>query len=422
MNKLLFRSATLIHPESKFHNQVVDLLILDGKIEDIAQTIDVNGDDLEIINAEGCFISTGFFDLNANFGEPGNETCEDLISGTQTAVAGGFTGIALQPATEPPVHSKAGVSYILNRTSSYLTDVYPLGCISYNRAGKDLAELYDMKLAGAIAFTDGTSPINDSGLMSRALLYVKGFGGLIFSYPEDTSIAGKGKMNEGIVSTYLGMKGIPNLAEEVSISRDLYLAEYNESKIHFSTISCAGSVELIRKAKEKGIQVTCDVAVHHLVLTDEALSGFDTQYKVRPPLRTQNDVDALIAGLKDGTIDAIVSQHTPHEIEFKDVEFEIASFGIIGLQTALPLALKAGLSPALIVEKMAINPRQILHLPIPGFEKGDEVNLVLFNPEEEWTFEASTNKSKSANSPFINHKLKGKVLAVCNKKQFYYQQ
>jgi dihydroorotase len=253
--------------------------------------------------------------------------------------------------------------------------------------------------------------------MERALLYAKGFNALVFSYPEDVAIAGKAKVHEGAVSTLLGMKGIPSLAEELMIARDLYLAEYTEAPIHFSTISTARSVELIRDAKAKGLKVTCDVAAHHLVLTDEALLGFDSQYKVKPPLRTQTDVDALLQGLKDGTIDAIVSQHTPHEVEFKDVEFEIAAFGIIGLQTALPLAIRAGLPPALIIEKMAVNPRKILNIEQPALAEGRAANFVLFNSDAEWTFDKQTNRSKSSNSPFFNQNLKGRVLLTFNNSQ-----
>lgn len=422
MNTILFRSATLIYPNSEYHKKSLDVLIRDGKIEELSEKIDTGIEGIQVINAAGCYLAPGFFDLNASFGEPGYETREDLISGTLAAMSGGFTGLAIQPSTNPPIHSKSEVSYIVNRSASFLADVHPMGCISYGREGKDLAELYDMKLAGAVAFTDGNRPIGDSGLMSRALLYAKGFDGLVFSYPEDSSVAGKGKMNEGIVSTYLGMKGIPSLAEEISISRDLYLAEYNDSRIHFSTISSAGSVRLIREAKAKGIRVSCDVAAHHLVLTDEALKGFDTNYKVKPPLRGQEDVDALLEGLRDGTIDAIVSQHTPHEIEFKDVEFEIASFGIIGLQTVLPLVLRTGLPVELLVEKLSINPRKILNLPVPTLETGDIANLVLFSKDLDWVFDAGSNKSKAANSPFMGQTLKGRVLAVCNNEQFYYQQ
>jgi dihydroorotase len=281
-----------------------------------------------------------------------------------------------------------------------------------------MAEMFDMQNSGAIAFSDGNKPVSNAGLMSRALLYTKSFNGLIFSYAEDQDIAAKGKMNEGVMSTFLGMKGNPSLAEELMVSRDLYLAEYNEARIHFSTISSHRSVDLIRKAKKAGVKVTCDVAAHHLVLSEDNLEGFDSQYKVKPPLRTKTDQKALIAGLKDGTIDAIVSQHTPHEIEFKDVEFEIASFGIIGLQTVLPLALKSGLSPEMIVEKLAISPRKLLGIAIPGFDLGISANFILINPTEKWTLNEKSNKSKSYNSPFMGQELTGKVNLVYNNEQY----
>ncbi|WP_207531623.1 dihydroorotase [Desertivirga arenae] len=418
MKPVLFRSATIVHPGSEFNGKKADVLIRDGKISGIAETIEAD-EDVVLIDAAGKYLAPGFFDLNVNFGEPGFETKEGLINGILVAAAGGFTGVAVQPSTEPPVHTKNEVSYIINTTRNALVKVYPVGCISQGRAGVDLAELFDMRSAGAVAFSDGTKPVADSGLMSRALMYAKGFDGLIFSFPEDRSIAGKGKMNEGVVSTYLGMKGIPALAEEVHISRDLYLAEYNDSPVHFSTISTANSVELIRKAKSRGLKVSCDVAAHHLVLTDEELKGFDSNYKVKPPLRLQSDVDALIAGLKDGTIDAIVSQHTPHEIEFKDVEFEIASYGIIGLQTVLPLAIKAGLSTEEIVDKLAVRPRQVLNLPVPSFAEGEEANFVLFDTEQEWEYNTETNRSKAVNSPFIGSTLKGKVIVTGNNNQLF---
>ncbi|WP_259067981.1 dihydroorotase [Mucilaginibacter sp. X4EP1] len=413
---LLIKSAKIIDPNSPFNQQVVDVLIEKGVISQIAANIEA---DVDVIDAEGKFISPGFFDLNCNIGELGLETKEDLYTGTKAAAAGGFTGIALMPNTVPPVHSKAEIEYLLNRATKNLVDVYPLGAISYKREGKDLAEMYDMYLSGAKAFTDGNRPVQDAGLMERALLYAQGFDALVFSYPEDTAIAGKAKVNEGEVSTLLGMKGIPPLAEELMIARDLYLAEYTGSKIHFSTISTTRSVELIREAKRKGIEVTCDVAVHHLVLTDEALLGFDSLYKVKPPLRTRDDVNALLNGLKDGTIDAIVSQHTPHEVEFKDVEFEVAEFGIIGLQTTLSLALKTGLDINLIVEKLAISPRVILNIDIPVIAEGQAANLVLFDTEAGWDYTKNNNRSKSYNSPFIGQHLKGKVLLTLNNNHLY---
>ncbi len=413
---LLIKSATIIDPNSPFNQQKADVLIEKGVITKIASDLKAEA---ELFEADGKFLSPGFFDLNCNIGEPGLETKEDLYTGTKAAASGGFTGIALMPNTTPPVHSKAEIEYLLNRSQKNLVDVYPLGAISYKREGKDLAEMYDMYLSGAKAFTDGNRPVQDAGLMERAMLYAQGFDALIFSYPEDTAIAGKAKVNEGEISTLLGMKGIPSLAEELMIARDLYLAEYTGSKIHFSTISTTRSVELIREAKRKRLEVTCDVALHSLVLTEEVLLGFDSQYKVKPPLRTRDDLNALLEGLNDGTIDAIVTQHTPHEVEFKDVEFEVAEFGMIGLQTAFSLALKAGMNLAQIVQKLAVGPREILNVEIPSIAEGQAANLVLLDTESEWEYNRKNNRSKSYNSPFIGQNLKGKVLLTYNNNQFY---
>ncbi len=418
MKNLLIQSATILHPNSPFNGKLADVLIIDGKISEIGNKITSPNSKTVIISGKGQFLSPGFLDINVNFGEPGLETKEDIDSGCSAAVAGGFTAVALMPNTQPPIHSKAEVSYLVNKSQNTLVDILPIGCITHNREGKEMAEMFDMQRSGAIAFSDGNRPLTNAGLMSRALLYTKSFNGLVFSYAEDQDIAAKGKMNEGVMSTFLGMKGNPSLAEELMVSRDLYLAEYNESRIHFSTISTARSIDLIRNAKKAGVKVTCDVAAHHLVLTDDELEGFDSHYKVKPPLRTKADQKALIAGLKDGTVDAIVSQHTPHEIEFKNVEFEIAAFGIIGLQTVLPIALKVGLSPELILDKLVIGPRNVLGLSIPGLEVGNSANFILYNPSEEWILNEETNKSKSSNSPFIGQKLTGKVKLVCNNDQY----
>ena len=413
---LLIQSATISDPGSPFYQQVVDVLIEKGHIIKIAPGINADTDSFD---AKGKYLAPGLFDLNCNIGELGLETKEDLQTGTRAAASGGFTGLALMPNTQPPVHSKAEIEYLMNRAKNNLVDVYPLGALSYKREGKDLAEMYDMYQSGAKAFTDGNRPVQDAGLMERALLYTKGFNALVLSYPEDTAIAGKAKVHEGEVSTLLGMKGIPSLAEELMVARDLYLAEYTESRIHFSTISTERSVDLIREAKKNGLQVTCDVAVHHLLLTDEALMGFDSQYKVKPPLRTQKDVNALLKGLKDGTIDAIVSQHTPHEVEFKNVEFEVAEYGMISLQTAFSIALKAGLTVETIVQKMAINPRKILNVEVPVIAEGQKANLVVFDKDAEWTYDKFNNKSKSYNSPFIGQKLKGSVLLTYNNNRLF---
>ena len=415
LQSFLIKSCTVLDSQSTHHQKIVDVLIVEGKIKQIADTIN---SDISQIDGKGKFLAPGFFDLNVSLGEPGLETKEDFETGSKAAAAGGFTGLAVMPHQVPTTDSKSQVAYIVNKAKGNLVDFHPYGCVSQHREGKDLAEMFDMQQNGAIAFTDGDRPIQDAGLMERALLYAKGFDALVLSYPEDESIARKAKMNEGAVSTLLGMKGIPNLAEELMVVRDIYLAEYTGAKVHFSTISTAHSVELIRAAKKKGLLITCDVAAHHLVLTDEALADFDSHYKVKPPLRTSIDVKALIKGLKDGVIDAIVSQHKPQEIEFKAVEFEIAAYGMIGLQTALSLTLKAGLSPTEAVEKLAIAPRKILGLAIPTLKEGETANLVLFD-ESQWLYHSNNNYSKSANSPFLNLQLKGKVWLTCNNNQVY---
>ncbi|MEO5912113.1 MAG: dihydroorotase [Pelobium sp.] len=412
---ILIQSCNIINGNAKLAQEEMDVLIIDGKISKIGKNLSFQG---EKIDGKGKYLAPGFFDLNVSFGEPGLETKEDFETGSKAAMAGGFTGLALMPHNLPTSDSKSQIEFLVNKAKGNLIDIYPYGTISQKREGKDIAELFDMQQSGAVAFTDGDKAIQDAGLMERALLYAKGFDALIFSYPEDSSIAGKAKMNEGAMSTLLGMKGIPNLAEDLMVVRDLYLTEYTDAKVHFSTISTAHAVELIKAAKEKGINVTCDVAAHHLVLTEEALSDFDTNYKVKPPLRTAKDVKALVKGLKSGVIDAVVSQHRPQEIEYKEVEFEIAHYGMIGLQTVLPFMLKAGVSANEIVEKLALAPRRILGLEIPEIKEGKIANVVLFD-DSEWEYNEETNYSKSGNSPLLNQRLSGKVWLTCNNNQLF---
>jgi dihydroorotase len=414
---LLVKNVTVADPQSKFNNQQCDVRIENGKIKNIGKlTADKNE---TVFDGQGAFLTPGFFDLNCVAGDPGFETKEDIQTLTATAKAGGFTGLALLPQTSPVVQSKSQVEYIINRAKNNLVDVLPVGAISQNREAKELAELFDMQQAGAVAFSDGDRALQDDGFMSRALQYAKGFDALLMVYPENKSIAGKSQINESKNSVLLGMKGLPALAEEMHIARDIFLAAYNETKIHISNISTAGAVTLIRKAKKDGVKVSCDVTVHHLVFTEELLNDFDSNYKVKPPLRGKADIKALIAGLKDGTIDAITSQHRPEEIEFKNVEFEIAHYGIIALQTVLPLLLKAGLDISLIAEKLAINPRKLLNLAIPVIEEGIEANFTVFNTTEKWLYNASSNYSKSANSPLLGTELTGKVKLVYNNNQYW---
>jgi len=413
---LLITGITIADPNSQFNQKKCDVRVEQGKITAIAEGLKTSSGE-QIFDGTGSVLSPGFFDLNCSAGDPGFETREDIATVTAAAKAGGFTGLAILPNTKPVIHSKAEVEYVLNRAKGGLVDVYPVGAVSRDLEGKELAELYDMKQAGAVAFSEGNKAIADDGFMSRALQYAQGFDGLLMVYPENKSIAGKSQVNESKTSVLLGMKGIPALAEEMHISRDIFLASYLNAPVHISTVSTAGSVALIKKAKKDGVRISCDVAAHHLVFTEELLNDFDSNYKVKPPLRAKSDVKALLAGLKEGTIDAVVSQHRPHEIEFKDVEFEIAAYGIIGLQTVLPLLLRAGLDAGQIAEKLSVNPRRLLGLDVPVIAEGAEANFTIYNPSKTWVFDAEHNYSKSANSPLINKTLTGKVELVYNNKQ-----
>lgn len=414
---LLIKGVSIADPSSQFNQKICDVYVENGVITSIAKHIDPKKSD-EQIDGSGAYLSPGFFDLNCSIGDPGFETKEDIATATAAAAAGGFTGIAVLPDTEPVLHSKSGIEYVINKAKGNLVDVFPIGAISLNREGKELAELYDMQQAGAIAFSDGGNAVKDDGFMSRALQYAKGMGGLLMVYPENKSIAGKSQVNESKTSVLLGMQGAPALAEEMQISRDIYLAGYHDAPVHIQNISTAGSVALIKGAKKDGIKITCDVAAHQLVFTEELLHDFDSNYKVKPPLRGTADIKALLKGLKDGTVDAISTQHRPHEIEHKDVEFGIAAYGIIALQTALPLLIKAGLSAAQVAEKLAVAPRRILNLPVPIIEEGQQANLTLFRTDQKWLYNEERNFSKSSNSPLLNKTLTGKVVLVYNNNKY----
>jgi dihydroorotase len=414
---LLLTGVTIADPNSEFNHQKCDVRVVQGKITEIGSGLKPLENETAA-DGQGAFLTPGFFDLNCSIGDPGFETKEDIQTASAAAQAGGFTGLAVLPHTKPVVHSKAEVEYIINKAKNNLVDIYPVGAISRDLEGKELAELYDMQKAGAVAFSDGTKPVSDDGFMSRALQYAKGINGLLIVYPENRSIAGKTQINESKTSVLLGMKGMPALAEEMHISRDIFLATYHEAPVHISNISTAGAVALIKKAKKDGIKISCDVAAHHLVFTEELLNDFDSNYKVKPPLRSRADNKALLAGLKDGTIDAVSSQHRPHEPEFKNVEFEIAAYGIIALQTVLPLLVRAGMDAVQIAEKLSVNPRKLLNLKVPVIAKGEDANFTLFNLTEKWVYNHQNNYSKSRNTPLLGQTLTGKVKLVYNNNQF----
>ncbi|HLG36371.1 MAG TPA: dihydroorotase [Bacteroidia bacterium] len=429
--KILARSTQIVDPSSKHNGTVADIFIEDGIIKQIAKPgsppkdrlawASITEDADKIIEQDNLHVSPGWFDMRVNFREPGFEYKEDLTSGCNAAASGGFTGVLAMPSTFPPVHTKSEVEFITNKTKNLPVDVFVAGALSNNLEGEHLSEMFDMFSSGAIAFTDDKKSVHNAGLMLRALMYAKNFGALIISFPSEPSLTMNGKMNEGITGTMLGLKMLPSIAEEIMVTRDLYLTEYVQTKIHFATLSAKHSVELIREARKKKIPVTAEAAAHQLMLDDTSLSGFDTNYKVMPPLRNKEDREALIAGLKDGTIDVICSDHSPEDIESKQREFDHAAFGIIGLETAYAVAntaLKKVLSTEEIINKISSNPRKILNIPVPTIEEEQNANLTFFNPDKKWTFTEKHIRSRSKNSPFIGKVFTGKAVAITNKNQF----
>ncbi len=358
--------------------------------------------------------------MRANFCDPGHEYKEDLNSGLNSAAKGGFTGVMVMPDTHPATDSKSGIEYIINKTKGNIVDALPAGSLSHNCEGKEIAEMYDMHAAGAVAFTDNKKSIAKSSLLNRALLYSQSFNGLIMDFPNNQELSNGGQINEGAVSTELGLKGIPALAEELMVNRDIYLAEYCDSKIHLSNISTKKSVQLIKDAKKKGMKITADVNSYHLLLNESELLHFDNNCKVTPPLRTKDDIKALVAGLKDGTLDVICSDHTPEDIENKQCEFDHAAFGMINLQTSFAAAnssLNGKLTLNELIVKMTSAPREILNIDNPTLKEGEQANLTLFNPKATWSLQEEDIVSKSKNTPMIGKELTGKVYGVINNNQ-----
>lgn len=414
---ILIKSATIVDPGTSLNGKKTDILIEKGIITEIRTGIK-NDKNYKTIESNDLCVSPGWLDMQANFRDPGFEFKEDLHSGIKAAAQGGFTGVCVMPGTNPPLYSKSQIDYVINKTRDEIVDVYPVGCISYNHEGKDIAEMYDMKQSGAVAFSDDKKALKDAGLVMRALQYSSNIGSFIITHCNDKSIAQDGKMHEGETSTRMGLKGIPALAEEIMVQRNISILEYAGGKMHLPTISTRGSVELVKQAKAKGLQVTAGVAAHNLLLDDTKLSDFDTNYKLDPPLRGKEDLEALKRGLANGTIDVIVSDHAPEDVENKDLEFDFASNGIVALETAYAVANTAGASKVSreqLVEKLALNPRKILGLEIPHLRENAEANLTLFDPSLKWEFSLKQLKSKSRNTPFIGQTFTGKALGIINK-------
>lgn len=412
---LLIKNAVIQSPGAPLDGKKRDVLIKKGIIESIRAKIEEPR--IKTFDAKGAFISPGWMDIGVQVADPGYEHREDLESINRAAAAGGFTAIASQPNTQPTIQSKSEIHYLKSRMDDALVDIYPFGAVSENCQGKDITEIYDMHQAGAIAFTDGKRAIQNGGLMMRALQYVKAIDGIIVNPVFDESIGGSGQIHEGQMSTSLGMKGIPSLAEELMLQRDIYLLEYTASRLHVANISCAGSVELIGQAKKRGARISASVPAMNLVFTDEKLASFDTNFKVLPPLREATDVKALIKGIKSGVIDFISSNHIPWEGEHKNLEFPYAKFGAIGLETLFPLVhtfLRKQLTVTQLVTLLAINPRKVFDLEVPEIKEGANANLTIFNTNDVWKFSQADIYSKSSNTPFIGHEFVGRVLGVVN--------
>lgn len=408
---LIFKHATIIDKNSPFHNQAVDIKVENGVIAKIAKDI-ASESNFEVVQLPELQISRGWFDSSVSLGEPGYEDRETIKNGLNVAARSGFTNIALQPNGSPIADNQADISFLLSRANGAATALHPIGALTKGSEGKDIAELYDMQNAGAVAFGDYNKDLADANILKIALQYVQDFDGLVIAFAQDEKIKGKGVVHEGFVSTRLGLKGIPPLAEELQIARNLYLLEYTGGKMHIPTVSTARSVQLIREAKAKGIEVTCSVAVHHLVLTDEVLKDFDTRYKVMPPLRPQAERLALIDGIMDGTIDMITSDHNPLDIENKKMEFDLAKNGTIGLETAFG-ALMNVLPAEVIVEKFTAG-KNIFKIYNHGIEEGETASFTLFTTEGTQTFTKTDILSKSKNSAFLGQELKGRAYGIYN--------
>lgn len=407
--KVLLKSAKIIDPNSVHHQKIVDIFINGGKIDKIGTSLKIDHLDKEI-KLKDLHVSLGWFDSSVCFGEPGFEERETISNGLKTAALSGFTQIALNPNTNPVIDDNGAITSVRSKAKNQPVKLFPIGALTRKSEGKDLAEIFDMHQGGAVAFGDYKRAVMHPNLLKLALQYVQNFGGLVQSFPQDDQIAGKGLVNEEINSTRLGLKGIPALAEELQITRDLAILEYTGGKLHIPTISTENSVKLIRDAKKKGLDVSCSVAIHNLIFTDEQLFEFDTHFKVLPPLRTKKDIKALIKGLKDGTIDMVTSDHNPIDIEHKKVEFEHALYGTIGLESAFGSLLNLFSLEETIA--FLTKGRTRFGIPEPEIKEGNEANLSLFSPEGTYVFTQQNILSTSKNSLFLNSTLKGKVYGI----------
>lgn len=413
MKELLLRQVTVLDPGGPLHGSVVDLHIADGRLVKAGARLPKG--DAEVVAVEGLHASPGWVDLRAHFRDPGEEYKEGLRNGLDAAAAGGFTAVAVLPGTQPPTDNRASVEYLLRKGQGHAVTVLPLGALTKGCKGEQLAEMYDMQQAGAVAFTDDLHPARNSRLMLLALQYAGNIDARVMALALDNDLMAGGQVHEGVMSARLGLKGVPPVAETIRLARDLDLLEYTGGRLHVDVVSTAEGVELLRRAKARKLRVTASVAAHQLLLDHGVLRGFDSNYKVMPPLRSPSHIEALRDGVKDGTIDCIVSDHRPEDTEHKDVEFGHAAFGIIGLETAYAVANTAllGRMPAKrIAERFCQGPRAALGLPVPHLVEGEPLEATFFAPEHEWMFTREHIVSRSRNTPFIGHRFTGKAMGI----------
>ena len=406
---IILKSAKVINVESKHNGSKQDILISEGKIKKIGSSISVKN--AKTISVKNLHVSTGWFDSSVSFGEPGYEERETLLNGANVASKSGFTDLLLNPSTKPVLDNQTDISFIKSKSLNSSCNIHPIGALTLSNESKDLAELYDMKNSGAVGFYDFKKPILNSNLLKTALLYSQSFNSVIMSYPQDNSVAKGGLINEGTISVNYGIKGIPNFAEEIQIARDLHVLEYTGGKLHIPTISTKKSLELIKKAKSKGLNVTCSVAVHNLIFNDKKLKDFDTRFKVLPPLREEKDRVALVNGVKTGLIDMVTSDHLPIDLENKKTDIENAKYGTIGLESIFGSLLSLfDLNQTIEILSRG---REIFNIEKPEFEVGSKASLSLFTIND-YEFSKADILSKSKNSAFLGMKMKGKPIGVIN--------
>jgi len=415
--KVLIKNAILLSPASPFHGKNLDIFIDNGIISKIGNQLDISAD--TIIEIENLHISSGWVDCFANFCDPGQEFRETLETGANAAAAGGFTEVMLIPNTDPVVSNKSQVEYLVQKSRSLPVTILPIGAVTKNAEGKELSEMYDMFNTGAVAFSDGLNPVQSSGILQKALEYILAVNATIIQLPDDKNIGSKGLINEGEISTRLGLPGKPALSEELMIARDIELARYTNSKIHFTGISTKKSLELIAAAKKENLNVTCSVTPYHLFFCEDDLQNYDTNLKVNPPLRTKEDREALRNGVKNGTIDFIASHQQPQDWDHKVCEFEYAKNGMEGLESVFGAAGICGISAEGFVKMQTENIRKIFNLPVPSIAEGETANFTFFDPANEYLFEQKDIFSKCKNNAFTGRKLKGKVIGIINKDKLF---